>query len=318
MSRLARLVVYIGVMASFGFGVPAFAQNRPLTGSTLTLTDTTVDSLHVGCAVGSSACTGGIKAGVATIATLTTTTFSTATLTASGTASVTGDFAVNTNKFNVTASSGNTAVAGTLAVVGDVAVNTNKFNVTAASGNTLVAGTLGVTGTSTLGVVTATTATVSTALSVTGVPSSTGAYRFAGTASALLSVPVGSTLIAWDGTEEVDTGGLHSTTVNPARINVPSTGAGFWIFGVSGLTVDAGVSGAGSVGIHITKNGVLLTPYCSVGVPNQSSGPIPIMSVACAAQLANSDYIEVVADNASGGTINFYPNGARYWAVRVW
>jgi len=82
----------------------------------------------------------------------------------SNTLGVTGDFAVNTNKFNVTAASGNTTVAGTLGVTGttglaavnisgDVAVNTNKFNVTAASGNTTVAGTLGVTGTSGLAAV---------------------------------------------------------------------------------------------------------------------------------------------------------------------
>jgi hypothetical protein len=57
-----------------------------------------------------------------------------------------GNFAVNTNKFTVTASSGNTVIAGTASITGDVAVNTNKFTVTASSGNTVVAGTLGVTG----------------------------------------------------------------------------------------------------------------------------------------------------------------------------
>jgi len=63
-----------------------------------------------------------------------------------GTLGVTSDVAVNTNKFTVAAASGNTGIAGTLGVAGDVAVNTNKFNVTAASGNTAVGGTLGVTG----------------------------------------------------------------------------------------------------------------------------------------------------------------------------
>lgn len=63
-----------------------------------------------------------------------------------GTANVVGDLSVATNKFNVTAASGNVAVAGTANVVGNFSIATNKFNVTAASGNTTVAGTLGVTG----------------------------------------------------------------------------------------------------------------------------------------------------------------------------
>lgn len=42
---------------------PVFAQNKPGKFTTLTTTDTSADSVHVGCAVGSSTCTGGIKAG---------------------------------------------------------------------------------------------------------------------------------------------------------------------------------------------------------------------------------------------------------------
>lgn len=72
------------------------------------------------------------------------------TLNLSSTLNAAGDFSVATNKFNVTAASGNTAIAGTANVVGDFSVATNKFNVTAASGNTAVAGTLGVTGATTL------------------------------------------------------------------------------------------------------------------------------------------------------------------------
>ena len=63
-----------------------------------------------------------------------------------GAVTITGDVAVNTNKFKVTASTGNTSVAGTLGVTSDLAVNTNKFNVTASTGDTSVAGILGVTG----------------------------------------------------------------------------------------------------------------------------------------------------------------------------
>ena len=41
---------------------------------------------------------------------------------------------------------GNALISGTLGITGNVAVNTNKFNVTASSGDTTIAGTLGVTG----------------------------------------------------------------------------------------------------------------------------------------------------------------------------
>jgi hypothetical protein len=68
----------------------------------------------------------------------------------SSTIAITGNVAVNTDKFTVTAASGNTVVAGTLGVTGDVAVNTNKFTVAASSGNTAIAGTLSVTGATTL------------------------------------------------------------------------------------------------------------------------------------------------------------------------
>ena len=61
-----------------------------------------------------------------------------------GTLSCGNDFAVNTNKFNVTAASGNTLVAGNFSVA------STKFTVDSATGNTAVAGTLDVAGTTTL------------------------------------------------------------------------------------------------------------------------------------------------------------------------
>ena len=57
------------------------------------------------------------------------------------TLNVVGDFTVATNKFKVTAASGNTAVAGTLGVTSDFAVNTTYFTVAAATGNTVAKGT---------------------------------------------------------------------------------------------------------------------------------------------------------------------------------
>lgn len=63
-----------------------------------------------------------------------------ANLSVGGTTSLTGNVTL-TNNLTV---NGNETVGGTLGVTGDVAINTNKFNVTASSGNTTIAGTLGI------------------------------------------------------------------------------------------------------------------------------------------------------------------------------
>ena len=100
------------------------------------------------------------------------------------------DIAINTNKFNVTASTGNTTIAGTLGVTGlttltgglaggssaNITINTNKFTVDAATGNTVVAGTLGVTGNATVGG----TFSVTGLASFPGGVSVTGTERFTG------------------------------------------------------------------------------------------------------------------------------------------
>jgi hypothetical protein len=83
--------------------------------------------------------------------------FNSPAISSTGILSSVGDFSVNNNKFNVTASSGNTLVAGTLGVTGittitglsnlngGIAVDTDKFTV-GSDGNTLVGGTLAVSG----------------------------------------------------------------------------------------------------------------------------------------------------------------------------
>lgn len=92
-------------------------------------------------------------------------------LTMSGTIAVTGNFAVNTDKFSVAATTGNTIIAGTATITGavaaaasitlgagadlvgsstsDITINTNKFTVAGATGNTIIAGTLTQTGVAT-------------------------------------------------------------------------------------------------------------------------------------------------------------------------
>jgi hypothetical protein len=66
--------------------------------------------------------------------------------TLSSTLGVTGDFAVNTNKFNVTASNGNTTIAGTLGVTGVTTLAGLGVTTLAASGAVTLSSTLGVTG----------------------------------------------------------------------------------------------------------------------------------------------------------------------------
>jgi hypothetical protein len=81
--------------------------------------------------------------------------------------------------------SGNTTITGTLSVGSDFAINTNKFNVTASSGNTTIAGTLGVTGATTLSSTLAVTsnATVGGTLGVTGNTTLSGTLGVTGAAT---------------------------------------------------------------------------------------------------------------------------------------
>lgn len=51
----------------FLFAAPAFAQDRAISGTTVQTTDTSANSLLIGCSIGSTTCTGGIKAGAIVI-----------------------------------------------------------------------------------------------------------------------------------------------------------------------------------------------------------------------------------------------------------
>jgi hypothetical protein len=171
------------------------AKSITLGSSTLTLGSTTASLAGLSSLGVTGNTTIGGTLGVTGATTLSSTLGVTGSATLSSTLGVAGDFAVNTNKFTVNATSGNTTIAGTLGVSGnttvggtfgvtgattlsstlavtnDLSVNTNKFNVTAATGNTSIAGTLGVTGATTLSSTLAVTGntTVGGTLGVTGV-----------------------------------------------------------------------------------------------------------------------------------------------------
>ena len=79
--------------------------------------------------------------------------------TLTGALNANGGIAVDTNKFTVADETGNVATAGTLSAAGDFKVNTDKFVVTASSGNTSIGGDLTVTGNLTIS---GTTTTINT------------------------------------------------------------------------------------------------------------------------------------------------------------
>lgn len=139
----ARIPFGAGLSAAAGAtSSVAYAQTNDLnTGMYFPATD------QWGLVAGGTAVAVGTASGVAVTGAFSTT----GAVTLSDALALTGNLAINTNKFTVTAASGNTAIAGTLGVTGDVAVNTNKFTIAASSGNTAVAGTFGVTGASTFG-----------------------------------------------------------------------------------------------------------------------------------------------------------------------
>lgn len=139
-------------------GPATFSSTLSVTGNTTVNGTLTV----VGNIIGNQSITGNLAVsgtlGVTGAATFNSTIVATgnisgANLAASGTLSSVGNFAVNTNKFTVNASTGNTAVAGTFAVTGAAtvggslgvtgafSVTTNKFTVDT-SGNVTNAGTL--------------------------------------------------------------------------------------------------------------------------------------------------------------------------------
>jgi hypothetical protein len=116
--------------------------------------------------------------------------------------SLTGNLSAAAGTFSSTLSAGAstlgaTTVGGILGVSGDVAVNTNKFTVAATTGNTLIAGTLGVTGATTLSGTSAHggASTFSSTVNVTGETTltsltTTGAATFSST----VTIPTGAGL----------------------------------------------------------------------------------------------------------------------------
>ena len=171
--------------------------------------------------------------------------------TVAGTLAVTGDVSVNTNKFNVTAASGNTAIAGTLSVtgattltgatniVGDFSVATSKFTVAATSGNTVVAGTLQA------GATTLSSATITNNLTVSGTFNSddiTAAnISVAGNATITGNLTVQGTTTTVNSTS-VSISDVNLTLAKDATTSAQADGAGFTVAGANATIIYASAS----------------------------------------------------------------------------
>ncbi len=186
------------------------------------------------------------------------------TLTVSGASIIYDDFTVradNGNRlFNVSKVDGattiktNAIIGGALGVSGDLAVNANKFNVAAASGNTAIAGALSVAGASTF----VGSASIGGSLTVAGSGSVGGALNVAGVAS------LGSALIVV-GNETVGgtLGVVGDVAINRNKFNVSAASGNTTVAGTLGvagasiLTGNTSLGGTLNVAGDATFNGVL-------------------------------------------------------------
>jgi hypothetical protein len=118
------------------------------------------------------------------------------------------------------------SITGTLGSSGNFAINTDKFTVAASSGNTAIAGTLSVTGaTSLAGLSTSGNASVGGTLSVTGATTLTGALTANNSAGATArNIPKAFAKFTQSGTTVSFTSGSHGHNI----ASITRTGAGVY------------------------------------------------------------------------------------------
>ncbi len=129
--------------------------------------------------------------------------------------------------------------------------------------------------------------------------------------SAGTSVPNNTlTAVTFD-TEAFDRGACHSTASNTNRITVPTGGAGIWLItGVVGYP-----NGAGTLRVaELRANGAALVAYVQVPPVGGAGTMVPVTAVY---SLADADYVELLAQQDSGGALTTATGTTFFTAVKL-
>ena len=220
--------------------------------------------------------------------------------------SLTGNLSAAAGTFSSTLTAGASTLASA-AITGDIAVNTNKFTVAGASGNTAIAGTLGVTGattlSSTLGVTGATTLGNTLAVTGAGTFSSTlsaGASTLA-SASITGNASVGGTLGVTGATTLSSTLTAGTSTLTSVSVtNNGTVGGTLGVTGATSLASTLGVTGA-----------TTLTSVTATGAATFSS-TVKITTGAAAGKVLTSDASGNATWSNAGGTVTSTSSNATY------
>jgi hypothetical protein len=222
--------------------------------------------------------------------------------TLSSTLALTGNLNVNTNKFNVTASSGNTAIAGTLSATG-AATLSSTLGVT---GNTTVGGTLGVTGAVTLSNTASIVGNLSVNTNKFTVEASSGNTVIAGNATINGNLSIDGNVVLGNTATDVITIGANTLTLS-TNLNINS---GKYYFDQANTRLGVNTASP-TVTLHLnTTDGIRLPVGTTAQRPTGSVGIFRYNSELARVELHNgTDWAQVGGGGTSITGTDFYLTG---------
>ena len=222
--------------------------------------------------------------------------------TLSSTLALTGNLNVNTNRFNVTASSGNTAIAGTLGVT-DATTLSSTLGVT---GNTTVGGTLGVTGAVTLSNTASITGNLSVNTNKFTVEASSGNTVIAGNATINGNLSIDGNVVLGNNATDIITVGANTLTLN-TNLNINS---GKYYFDQANTRLGINTTSP-TVSLYLnTTDGIRLPVGTTAQRPTGSVGIFRYNSELTRVELHNgTDWTQVGGGGTSISGTSFYLTG---------